>query len=122
MAVASNTITYSFYNNNRSFTTLDPFSQNQNPTIRLSERDLRAIADELTYNHPNSRWRGIHPRDLQEVVEVVARFITHGGDQRNFEDLFHQAMACLEAAYEGEEVEGDAAELLNKWSSILTGG
>lgn len=89
------------------------------PYLNISERDMRTMVDDLAYSSPN--WRGVSTRDLTEVIEVVMKHLPLGSrnDGVNYEDLFHQAMACLEAAYEGETVEGDAAELLNAWEKML---
>lgn len=85
------------------------------------DHDYRRLAHEL--GSLNSRFRGIHERDLEELMRAVEQI--EGGPRPprvpgyNYEDLYHQAMAALDAAYEGEDVEGDAAELLNLWQQIL---
>lgn len=87
--------------------------------VGLSDHELARIADELGYQNP--RWRGVSVNDIRDLIQAVIKYVP-GADQRNFEDLFHQAMQCLDEAYADREAEGDAAALLNEWSSILVNG
>lgn len=87
--------------------------------------DYRRLASEL--GHRNQRFRGIGPDAVQELVELIQEIIppAKGKDYvhvagYDYEDLFHQACQALELAYDGEDVEGDAAEMLNLWNKILT--
>lgn len=83
--------------------------------------DWRRLAQEVSYH--NNRFRGIGGEDLKDLIITIQKygFGLDKNREAKFEDLFHQAMAQLEMALAGEdEIEPDAALLLDQWQKMLT--